>query len=141
MNRIIYLLIIGILILFLTIGCGLFPIDEALYQEIHGNDDGQEQPNKYTLTVIINPAGTSSVVKTPDHTEYEKGTVVELTANPNSGYLFDHWEGDVTGNDNPVTLIMDATRDETAVFVEDPFTNELEIDDFQDYTNNGPPGG
>ena len=70
----------------------------------------------------------------------EKGTVVELTANPNSGYLFDHWEGDVTGNDNPVTLIMDATRDVTAVFVEDPFTNELEIDDFQDYTNNGPPG-
>lgn len=36
--------------------------------------------------------------------------VATLTATAGLGYLFTSWEGDVTGNENPLTLTMDASK-------------------------------
>ncbi|NIA14166.1 MAG: hypothetical protein GWP08_08795 [Nitrospiraceae bacterium] len=45
-------------------------------------------------------------------------SVVTLEAHPGPGFLFDHWEGDFSGSDNPAELLMDSSKVVTAVFVE-----------------------
>jgi uncharacterized repeat protein (TIGR02543 family) len=41
---------------------------------------------------------------------------VTLTAVPNSGYTFDQWSGDASGNGNPIDVLMNADRNVTAHF-------------------------
>ena len=50
--------------------------------------------------------------------EYLYGSVVELTAIPDEGYLFDRWSDGVTDNPRTVTVTENATY--TAWFVDDP---------------------
>jgi uncharacterized protein (TIGR02145 family) len=63
--------------------------------------------------------------------KYELGTELTITAVPaDSSWYFDHWEGDVTGSDNPKTLIVDAEKDIIAVFknsVTDNDGNEYKV--------------
>ncbi|MDY0199597.1 MAG: ice-binding family protein [Tenuifilaceae bacterium] len=56
------------------------------------------------------------VVKNPDQPTYTNGDNVILTPTPNSGYVFTSWTGDATGNDNPLTVLMDANKNITANF-------------------------
>jgi ELWxxDGT repeat protein len=49
------------------------------------------------------------------------GTTVTLTPAPAAGWHFDHWEGDLSGNANPASVVMDAAKTVTAVFLEDQF--------------------
>ncbi len=61
-------------------------------------------------------------------TNYPQGTVVELTAEPDENWLFSHWEGDLTGDENPVQITIDGEKSVTAVFVlvEHPFTINIQ---------------
>ena len=79
----------------------------------------------YVLTVKISPEGAGGVQVSPYGTyvgpgqvSYPAGTVVTLTA---VFYLtqgqFDHWEGDLSGKNNPTTITMNANKSVTAVFV------------------------
>jgi uncharacterized repeat protein (TIGR02543 family) len=78
--------------------------------------------NSYTLTVTT--TGNGTVAKAPDQAEYLHGTEVTLTATPSSGWVFDRWEGDLTGSANPATVLMEGNRSVNAVFVlEDPILN------------------
>jgi len=70
----------------------------------------------YTLSVIISPAGSGTVAKSPDQTSYSSGTTVTLTATPASGYKFVRWDGDVTGTNPTATVTMNANKAVTAVF-------------------------
>ena len=47
---------------------------------------------------------------------YSSGTLVTLTATPNSGYTFNHWSGDASGTNNPVTLTIDSNKTVTGNF-------------------------
>jgi hypothetical protein len=58
--------------------------------------------------IVENTASTSRT--------YKSGTKVKLTANPDKGYDFDHWKGDLSGTDNPQTITMDTAKTVTAVF-------------------------
>jgi uncharacterized repeat protein (TIGR02543 family) len=49
---------------------------------------------------------------------YDDGTVVTLTAVPDSGWQFDNWSGDLSGSANPTTITMDANKTVTANFSE-----------------------
>ena len=49
--------------------------------------------------------GPGSINRDPDHVEYLTGTTVKITANPDSGCMFDHWEGDLSGSENPVNVV------------------------------------
>ncbi|MCG8642061.1 MAG: SUMF1/EgtB/PvdO family nonheme iron enzyme, partial [Desulfobacterales bacterium] len=73
---------------------------------------------EYNLALTVTPqdAGEVEAVTLPVLQSIEHGEMVRLTAKPNSGYLFDHWEGDLTGNGNPVSLTMDDNKAVTAVF-------------------------
>ena len=49
---------------------------------------------------------------------YGSNTVVVLTANAATNWAFDHWTGDVTGSQSPVSLTMDGPHSVQAVFVQ-----------------------
>jgi len=75
---------------------------------------------KYTLGVAVTGQGT--VTADPDLPEYVHGTQVTLRAVPAVGWGFSHWEGDLTGSDNPATLILDGDKTVTAVFTESEYS-------------------
>ena len=72
----------------------------------------------YQLGIAINPPGTGTVLKSPDQSEYAHGDTVHILALPNEGYLFSAWSGDVSGSENPVTIIMNSNKMVMAVFVQ-----------------------
>ncbi len=67
----------------------------------------------YTLT--INPS-VGSVNSAPFSPTYDAGATVTLTANPPVGSTFFSWTGDVTGNQNPITVVMNGNKNVTANF-------------------------
>ena len=77
--------------------------------------------------LIINIEGKGSVVKTPDRTNYKFEEEVSLSAVPEEGWLFDRWEGDITGTDNPTSLVVDEPKEVTAVFVKEKFEITLSV--------------
>jgi chitinase len=57
----------------------------------------------YTITASV-IAGAGRVTLDPDKTGYAKNNIVQLTAEPAEGYLFDKWSGAVSGTQNPISL-------------------------------------
>ena len=47
----------------------------------------------------------------------KRNCIITLEATPFTDWVFDHWEGDLTGTDNPTTIRMDSDKNVTAVFV------------------------
>jgi len=68
----------------------------------------------FTLNAIAN---NGTVVKNPVLASYITGATVQLTATPNSGYVFSSWSGDATGSVNPISVTMNANKNITANFV------------------------
>ena len=68
-------------------------------------------------TLTINATnGSVTVSPNPVNGTYDDGTVVTLTAVPDSGYQFDAWSGDATGTTTQITITMDANKTVTASF-------------------------
>ena len=58
------------------------------------------------------------MLRDPDAAAYQPGDEVKLTAVPELGFVFDHWQGDVSGTEPEVTLVMDGPKQVMAVFVD-----------------------
>jgi hypothetical protein len=71
-------------------------------------------PAQYILTVTI--VGQGTVMLNPAGGIYDNGTVVTLTAVPNSGCNFMGWSGALTGSTNPETITMNADKNVTTTF-------------------------
>jgi hypothetical protein len=75
----------------------------------------------YSLTTGVSPSGWGSVNVSPSPNcaggKYPAGTVVQLTAIPNSGYVFNYWSGSVSGSANPTAVTMNGDRSVTANFI------------------------
>jgi hypothetical protein len=71
----------------------------------------------YSLQTSVSGSGTVN----PSSGVYASNTVVTLTANAASGWVFDHWAGDLTGNANPTNLTMNGPKNVQAVFVATSF--------------------
>lgn len=73
--------------------------------------------SEYALNIETEGEGTvrEEVVQTKTK-DYEYGTEVELTADPDNGWRFSHWEGDLQGEGNPETIVVDAEKNVLAVF-------------------------
>jgi len=83
---------------------------------------------QYDLTV--NMSGSGSVTLNPPGGTYNEGTVVELTATADTGWEFTGWSGDASGSVNPLTMVVDADKYVTAVFVADsapPVISNIEV--------------
>ena len=70
---------------------------------------------EYTLTIIVDGQGT--VTKDPSLPTYLYGTAVELTATPDSDWVFSSWSGDLNSTQNPQSITMDGNKTITAHFV------------------------
>jgi len=80
--------------------------------------------------LAVTTDGPGSVAVEPDQPSYACGESVSLTAQPELGYAFDGWEGDLGGTTNPASLVMTSDRSVTAHFIEDvepPVISNLEI--------------
>jgi uncharacterized repeat protein (TIGR02543 family) len=82
-----------------------------------------EIPVQYSLTV--NTVGNGNVTLNPDGGTYDDGTNVTLTANPDSGWEFAGWSGDLSGDANPENITIDADKTVTATFTEIPTKNPV----------------
>ncbi len=89
-----------------------------------------EERNIYALftideyTLIVN-SENGSVIKDPDRDTYEHGTTVELEAVSDDGYHFVSWTGDLEGEKNPDTVLMDSDREITVNFEINEYTFSL----------------
>lgn len=84
-------------------------------------------PQQYTLTIQATTGGTTNPA--PGTYAYIAGATATVTATPNQGYLFDHWELDgvsYTGG-NVVDVLMNANYVLLAVFVAAPTQYRLTI--------------
>lgn len=68
----------------------------------------------FSLSAGIQGEGTVDL--DPDKEAYEEGEEVTLTAEPAEGWTFSEWQEDLSGTDNPVTLVMDSNKSVIAVF-------------------------
>ncbi len=95
-------------------------------------------PAVYTLTV--NTDGNGSV--TPSEGTFASGTVVTLNATADPGWMFNQWSGNLSGSNNPETIIMTSNKTVTAHFIQTDINYTLTVN----IIGNGevdldPPGG
>ena len=85
---------------------------------------------KYALTLNVEGEGsvTEKVIKAGVATDYNSGTIVELTAVPGGEWLFVEWKGDLTGSENPKQITIDKAKTVTAVFVKKQYPLTIEIE-------------
>jgi hypothetical protein len=72
-----------------------------------------DQETVYSLNISITGNGTANV---PGVTTHLRNSTVSISLTPDPGWIFDHWEGDLTGTENPVSIKMDGNINITAVF-------------------------
>mgnify|MGYP002712954886 CR=1 FL=1 len=70
--------------------------------------------------LTANVVGGGTITATPDQVAYDPASSVTLTAVPATHWNFDSWSGDLTGTNNPETLLMDTDKTVTANFSLDP---------------------
>ena len=73
----------------------------------------------YKLNTEILPADVGTI--NLEEGEYKFNTVRTIHAKPNEGWVFDHWEGIISGLSNPTDIIFYGDHDIRAVFVKDTF--------------------
>jgi len=86
-----------------------------------GSTTPPTDPSAFTLATAVSPANSGTITKspvTPSSGKYDSATVVKLTAVAATGYVFDGWDGDVTGKKDTVTIsvTMNANKSVTAKF-------------------------
>jgi len=73
----------------------------------------------FTLTLAVGPDGGGHVIATGSN-PYPSASLVTVTAVPDAGWVFDHWEGDLEGRTNPTDLRMNSDKLVRAVFKRQP---------------------
>jgi len=102
-------------------GVGNCTIEMNSDREVTASFIENTSTENFTLDVVVSGSGLvssspSGISCGNDCThEYQTGTAVNLTATPNSGYVFDGWSGACTGNTS-CNLILDANLTVNANF-------------------------
>lgn len=74
---------------------------------------------EYPLNIAISGSGSvNETIVEEKNTDYKHGTVVQLTAQSNEGWVFDRWTDELSGTENPVTITVDSEKTVGAVFVQ-----------------------
>lgn len=89
---------------------------------------------EYTLTISLDGSGT--VTKNPNHATYPYGTVVQLTAVANTGWVFSSWTGSLSGSTNPTSITMNGNKSVTAHFTSNQYTLTITTDGSGSVTKN-----
>lgn len=110
----------------------LLPESHAYYAAHDGGALGDRRWATNTPTVIpffleIEGQGTVQLDPPIDGRSYDPGTVVTLTAVPDSGWVFAEWSGDLSGTQNPATVTVDAAKNITAKFAMATAVEEADV--------------
>jgi uncharacterized repeat protein (TIGR02543 family) len=90
---------------------------DGTFSESKSNVPFSDMSSTYVLALNVNPSDGGTV--TPNlPPPYAPGTSVQLTANPNAGWIFAGWSGDLTGSTNPETIVMNGHKTVTATFTQ-----------------------
>ena len=81
------------------------------------------------LRITLSPSPNGLITGNAVH--YFPNAIAALTATPSPGYLFTGWTGDASGNDNPLSFVMNANKTITATF--SPDTNDSDGDEWTNY--------
>jgi hypothetical protein len=84
----------------------------------------EDVPTRYSLSVFVFSSG-GHVDLNPSGGNYLEGTVIKLTAIPDSGWTFARWEGALTGTANPDSIVMDSDKMVLGVFTQSTHVTEL----------------
>ena len=71
----------------------------------------------HDLTVTVDPAGSGTTTPTAGTHTYPENQVIDITPTPNTGYLFDHWDDNITDTTVPKSVTMDTDKTVTAHFI------------------------
>ncbi|TVR27690.1 MAG: hypothetical protein EA390_13540, partial [Balneolaceae bacterium] len=82
-------------------------------------------PSLYSLTTNVIPEESGTVH--PSQGSYADEVGVQIEARPSEGYLFDRWEGGLTGDSNPEMLVFRSDISVTAYFIPKEYTLTIEI--------------
>ena len=84
---------------------------------------------RYALNLSIEGEGNvdEAIIKPGVKTDYDSGTVVELTANPESEWIFSEWKGDLSGTENPKQITIDRPKEIIAVFVKKKYPLTIDV--------------
>jgi hypothetical protein len=105
-----------------TNGAGVWEIEPGTGNTIENKKAGSARfiefygpaQEGYALSIVIEGNGT--VIKNPDQMIYPPGAPVELTAIPDTGWNFEYWSGDLSGDINPDVINMTGNKTVTAHF-------------------------
>jgi len=86
--------------------------------------------NTYPLNVNVDGNGTVEI--NPDQLEYEHGTEVELTANPDEGHEFTEWTGDYESTEETITIEMTSEKTINAQFAEKQPYFEIDVIEYDE---------
>ncbi|WP_420238540.1 InlB B-repeat-containing protein [Telmatobacter bradus] len=106
-----------------TVSLGATPATGAAFTGWSGDYTGVDNPHSLTLSTNMSVTanfGTGSICSltvaagsngsvTPTSASMLCGSKVTVTATPNSGYMFEKWNGSVNGSENPKTIILTAS--------------------------------
>ena len=71
----------------------------------------------FELEITVDGEGSvSETVVEKREKIYEEGAIVELTAEPDQGWRFVRWEGDLNGSENPEQITVDEDKEVKAIF-------------------------
>ncbi|HBC30317.1 MAG TPA: hypothetical protein DC024_03580 [Clostridiales bacterium] len=84
--------------------------------KIDNNKEIEAVFNQNNYTVTIDSYENGSVTVIPEQESYVYGDVIEITPVPQEGWIFVHWEGSITGSDNPFKLTVDRNHNFKPVF-------------------------
>lgn len=76
--------------------------------------------------VFPSTAGNGAILIEPQLDKYQANTEILISAVPEENWVFSHWEGDLSGSENPISVIIKEDLDVKAVFVEE-LTLEINI--------------
>jgi len=69
-----------------------------------------------TLTTSVLPSGAGKINISPASSSYKTDDIVTLIPEPSQHWVFKNWEGDASGNANPLSVTMSTNKSVVAVF-------------------------
>ncbi len=83
----------------------------------------------YNLSMEVNPADSGTTIPGVGSHSYPEGSLVDISAAANTGFVFDHWDGDVADpNSSSTTVTITADTSVTAYFVPTTFLGDVNGD-------------